>query len=114
MQKTLFITVILFLLIMSIPAGAQQKKGEHTLYGAVKVEGAPLSGVEIVIIGEATKVSKSTFTDEHGVYSIPGLPVDEYLIRATPQPLGIYTDGEANALILFGKDKEVNFNLRKK
>lgn len=112
-NKTLLILALLSFMILSTSVYAE-RTGDHALYGIVMGDGEPLEGVEIVIIGEMTKTSKSTYTDEHGVYSIPGLPADEYLVRATPQPPGIYTDGKANAFIVLGKDKEVNFSLTKK
>jgi len=88
--------------------------GTSTIYGAVHDNNTPLVGAEITIIGEATYTRRSTFTNENGVYFINKLPADEYIIRAIPQPEGIYKDGVANTVVKKGKEKEVNFPLKKK
>ena len=100
------------LLILATPAMA--KDGTATIYGAVNDHGAPLVGALITIIGEATYHSGSTTTNERGVYFFQHLPADEYILRAIPQPAGVYKDGAANVFVGKGKEKEVNFNLKKK
>ncbi|MDC0336515.1 carboxypeptidase-like regulatory domain-containing protein [Pseudodesulfovibrio sp.] len=89
-------------------------EGTSTLYGAVNDNGQPLANSLVTIIGESSYHSGSTTTNERGVYVFDKLPADEYIIRAIPQPAGVYKDGAANVFVGKGKKKEVNFSMEKK
>ena len=102
------------LCIMLTAGTALAGSGTSTLFGAVHDNNTPLIGAEITVIGEATYTSRSTFTNEKGIYMIDKLPADEYIIRAIPQPEGIYKDGSANIFLGKNKEKEVNFPMKKK
>lgn len=103
--------LMLLTLLLATPALAEK---DSTLYGVVSDNGAPLMGTVITIIGTASYTSASTTTDENGAYSLGKLPRDEYIVRAIPQPAGIYKDGAANVFLGEGKKKEVNFSMEKK
>ena len=109
-RKTIF--AIFMTMFLTIPALAGS--GTSTIYGAVNDNGAALIGAKITIIGEATYTSRSTVTNEKGIYFFTKLPADEYIIQAIPMPAGIYKDGSANVFVGKGKEKEVNFSLKKK
>lgn len=109
-------TLILVVLILLLSTTALAKQGTATLYGVVNdaADGSPLVNTLITIIGESTYHSGSTTTDEKGVYFFTQLPADEYIIKAIPQPNGVYKDGTANVFVGEGKEKEVVFTLKKK
>lgn len=100
--------------IITLAPFAMAGSGSSTIFGAVHDNNTPLIGAEITIIGEATYTSGSTYTNENGVYFFRELPADEYIVRAIPQPVGVYKDGTANVLVEEGKEKEVNFPMKKK
>lgn len=110
MLRTSILTLAL-LLLLATPALAD---GTATLYGAVHDHNTPLIGAQVTIIGEATYTSRSTQTNENGVYYFDKLPTDEYIISAIPQPAGLYKDGSANVFVGKGKEKEVNFPMVRK
>jgi len=109
LRKTLF--TIIFALLLAVPALAG---GTSIIYGAVNDNGAPLENALVTIIGEATYTSKSVTTDSRGIYVIEGLPADEYIVRALAKPDGIYKPGERNIFLGKGKEKEVNFSMKKR
>lgn len=107
-RKTLF--CILLLIALSSQAFADSSA---ILYGAVTHNGQPLPGTLVTVVGEATYTSKTVMTNENGVYVIDKLKADEYIVRALAQPDGVYSPAEQNVFLENGKEKEVNFSMKK-
>lgn len=107
-QKVIIISALVLLLIT--PAFAA---GSATLYGAVNDNGQALAGAMVTIIGEASYTSKTVATNDQGIYLINNLPADEYIIRVIGSPDGMYKTAEKNVFLGPGKEKEVNFSMKK-
>ncbi len=110
MKRQLFLAVCILLML----AFAAHAGGKSAIVGVVKVDGVPLSGVNITIIGEATYTNASTTTNATGTYFFTNLPEDEYIIQAIAQPSGIYKPGTHNIFLGKHEEKEINFSLKKK
>src|SRR5689334_10218650 len=72
-----------FLLMIFAAVAMAQTVGVSQISGTVKDQsGAVLPGVEIKVTQTDTALTRSTITDERGIYSIPNLPVGPYKLEA--------------------------------
>jgi hypothetical protein len=81
-RAVLVLCLLTWISLCGPPAFGQRTAGQ--ILGTVKdVTGAVLPGAAITIINTATGQERSLTADASGNYSAPGLPVGEYLVRAT-------------------------------
>lgn len=72
------------LLLLSVGFVARGQVGRATILGSVvDSSDAPVAGVEIHITQIETNSVFTTFTNEFGLYTMPGLPVGHYQVAAT-------------------------------
>jgi outer membrane receptor protein involved in Fe transport len=81
-MKSLIVHLILTFSISGLLINAiQAQQSSATLTGVVSDQnGAVISGANVTATNKATNLSRTTLTNEEGVYTIPALPVGEYEI----------------------------------
>jgi hypothetical protein len=82
-------TTAILLLMVTVHAPGQGFQGG--IRGQVKDSGGVVPGAEITVINEATKVSRSTSTNQAGEYNVPNLPPGAYTLKVVLQGYKGYT-----------------------
>lgn len=81
MRRKQFSVVLLLLLAITVPALAQRQTA--TVRGTVSdATGAVLPGVKVTVIGEATGLTRTGYSNESGIYVFGDLPVGTYELVA--------------------------------
>jgi hypothetical protein len=108
MQKRLACWAVSVMLLSAVPAAAQRSTA--SLRGTVADStGGVLPGTQVTVTSDATGLTRTTTTNDAGVYSFPDLPVGRYRVQAEIQ--GFKTAQRTDVILNVADDRAVDFQL---
>ena len=99
----------LAVLVVSLPASAQQQLG--AIQGTISDStGAVMPGVTVTVTNADTGVTRTTVSNQSGVYRVPSVEPGSYRVRAELQ--GFRTAGSDDVVVSVGATVGINFTMQ--
>ena len=81
MTRRTFVLLVALLCAASVPVFAQGRQSGSLGGRLTTADGLPVQGVTVTVSSDALQGLRSAVTDVNGVYSVPGLPAGEYVVK---------------------------------